>query len=124
MHVLTGHTVAGTKSDDPCAQLTLLALEALGVVLLGRQLRKEALDKRRYRRVAFGRLDAGAAVGLVVYGYCDIFHIHTVSQRLKCRQFPFDAWKLAGSPGSPSHARREEDTTPDEREKYTYVRRA
>src|SRR5579871_3197806 len=83
MRIIPWQPVAGAKSSDTCAQLALLAFEALSVPLSSCKLRQKSPHQRRDRRILLRSSHARPAVCLVVYGNCDILHIFTVSGMVK-----------------------------------------
>ena len=66
MYVVAGQPVRCIEVDNALAKRTLLALQSLGFAFSGGKLDEELLNQRGHRRVALGRYDTGAPVGLVV----------------------------------------------------------
>src|SRR5207249_3149835 len=72
--------VSCAEALDVFAEMSLLPFKTLEFRFLACQPIQILAYQSGDGFVAFGGLDARAAVGLVIDGYCDIFHSFTVSQ--------------------------------------------
>ena len=80
MNVLSRLPIPGSEVVDAVQRLVLHAIASFEIRLLAGPVDRKLGHHGRYRRVTFGGLDLGAAMDVVVNGYCEIFHFHSFTE--------------------------------------------
>ena len=79
MDFVSWQPISGAERVDAVQRFVLETLEPLELGLFSRPANQEITHYGGHRGIAFGRLDAGTAMGVVVDGDCDIFHVHSLT---------------------------------------------
>ena len=79
MEVVSWQSISGAEGVDVVQRYVLETLEALEPGLLSRPENQELAQHGGHRGSKFGRLDAGAAMDVVVDGDRDGFHRHSLT---------------------------------------------
>ena len=77
MDVVSWQPISGAEGVDVVQRFVLETLEPLELGLFSRPANQEIAHYGGHRGIAFGGLDAGAAVNVVIDCDCDIFHVHS-----------------------------------------------